>query len=324
MSEIRHRTIETNGIKMHVAEAGPQEKGAPLVVLCHGFPESWYSWRHQLPALAAQGFHVVAPDQRGYGDTDAPDAVDAYTQFHLVGDIVGLVAALGEKQAVIVGHDWGAPVAWNAALWRPDMFRAVAALSVPCSDRTPVAPTQAMKALFGDNFFYILYFQKPGVAEHELRHDVRATMRRFLYGASGNAPDRGPMLLANPLSKRAFFLEQLPECERLPAWLTDADLDFFTNEFAKRGFRGGLNWYRNLDRTWQLSAPFQGKKIEQPALFISGDRDLIRANPGFEATMRAVVPNLRPVVMLPGIGHWTQQEAPDAVNRALIDFLKSL
>ena len=172
MAEVRHRTIATNGINMHIAEAGPQS--GRLVVLCHGFPESWYSWRHQLQALGDAGYHVVAPDQRGYGQTDAPEEIDAYTQFHLVGDIVGLVGALGEKQAVIVGHDWGAPVAWNAALWRPDIFRAVAALSVPFSDRAPIAPTAGMRALFGDNFFYILYFQRPGVAEHELQHDVRA------------------------------------------------------------------------------------------------------------------------------------------------------
>jgi pimeloyl-ACP methyl ester carboxylesterase len=250
---------------MHVAEAGPSEPGrAPLVILCHGFPESWYSWRHQLPALAAAGYRVVAPDQRGYGTTDAPEALDAYTQFHLVGDIVGLVAALGERQAVIVGHDWGAPVAWNAALWRPDVFRAVAALSVPF-DRAPIAPTQGMKALFGDSFFYILYFQQPGVAEHELSHDVRESMRRFLYGASGNAPDRGLEAMANRAPKTAFFLEQLPESTSLPPWLSEADLDFFTAEFTRTGFRGGLNWYRNLDRTWALSAPFQGRKIEQPS-----------------------------------------------------------
>jgi len=325
MTEIRHRTVDTNGIRMHLAEAGPAEPGrAPLVILCHGFPESWYSWRHQLPALAAAGYRVVAPDQRGYGGTDAPEALDAYTQMHLVGDIVGLVAALGEQQAVIVGHDWGAPVAWNAALWRPDVFRAVAALSVPWSDRAPVAPTQTMKATFGDSFFYILYFQTPGVAEHELRHDVRTTMRRVLYGASGSAPDRGTGL-EDPPPKTAYFLERLPDCgDDLPPWLSAADLDFFTAEFSRRGFRGGLNWYRNLDRTWALSAPFQGKKIEQPALFISGDRDLIRMNPNYEPAMRAVVPDLRDVVLLPGIGHWTQQEAPEAVNAALLRFLGSL
>ena len=325
-TSIRHRTIATNGIDMHVAEAGPAEPGkAQLVVLCHGFPESWYSWRHQLPALAAAGYHVVAPDQRGYGRTSKPEAEDAYTQFHMVGDIVGLVAALGERQAVIVGHDWGAPVAWNAALWRPDVFRAVAALSVPYSDRAPVSPIAAMREMFGDRFFYILYFQRPGVAEHELQHDVRRTMRRLLFGGSGNAPDRGVESIAiTSVPKTAYFLDQLADTDVLPPWLTETDLDFFTAEFTSSGFRGGLNWYRNFDRTWSLSGAFQGKKIEQPALFISGDRDLIRMNPGFEAQMRAMVPNLRDVVMLPGIGHWTQQEAPEAVNRALVAFVQSL
>jgi pimeloyl-ACP methyl ester carboxylesterase len=321
MAQIQHRTIATNGINMHIAEAGT----GPLVVLCHGFPESWYSWRHQFGALADAGYHVVAPDQRGYGQTDAPEDNDAYTQFHLVGDVVGLVAALGERQAVIVGHDWGAPVAWNAALWRPDVFRAVAALSVPFSHRAPIAPTVGMKAVFGDNFFYILYFQQPGVAEHELQHDVRRTLRRLMFGASGNAPERGLVDgIANPPPKTAYFLDQLADPTVLPSWLTEADLDYFTAEFQRRGFRGGLNWYRNIDRSWVLSAPFQGKKIEQPALFISGDRDLIRMNPGYEAQMREAVPNLRDVVLLPDIGHWTQQEAPDAVNRALIAFLRSL
>jgi len=321
MAQIQHRTIATNGINMHIAEAG----AGPLVVLCHGFPESWYSWRHQLGALADAGYHVVAPDQRGYGQTDAPDDNHAYTQFHLVGDVVGLVAALGERQAVIVGHDWGAPVAWNAALWRPDVFRAVAALSVPFSHRAPIAPTAGMKAVFGDNFFYILYFQQPGVAEHELQHDVRRTLRRLMFGASGNAPERGLVDgIANPPPKTAYFLDQLADPTVLPSWLTEADLDYFTAEFQRRGFRGGLNWYRNIDRSWVLSAPFQGKKIEQPALFISGDRDLIRMNPGYEAQMREAVPNLRDVVLLPDIGHWTQQEAPDAVNRELIAFLRSL
>ena len=159
MRKLKHRTIKTNGINMHIAEAGE----GPLVILCHGFPESWYSWRHQLPVLAEAGYHVVAPDQRGYGDTDAPKALEDYTQFHLVGDIVGLVDALNESTAVIVGHDWGAPVAWNAALWRPDIFNAVGALSVPVTARGAMPPTELMKMGFADRFFYILYFQKPGV-----------------------------------------------------------------------------------------------------------------------------------------------------------------
>jgi pimeloyl-ACP methyl ester carboxylesterase len=316
MAEIRHRTVETNGIEMHIAEAGE----GPLVVLCHGFPESWYSWRHQLPALADAGYHVVAPDQRGYGQTSAPEAIEAYTQLHLVGDIVGLVSALGEDTAVVAGHDWGGPVAWNAALWRPDIFRAVIGLSVPAADRAPGPPTVQMKAMFGDNFFYILHFQTPGVAEHELRKDVRRTMRMFLYSASGDAMERAFQMRP----RTDGFLDQMEDPEKLPHWLTEADLDFFTHEFERRGFRGGLNWYRNMDRSWELSAPFQGKKIEQPALFISGDRDLIRANQTWEENMRKVVPNLRDPVLLPGIGHWTQQESPDAVNRAMIDFLRSL
>ena len=316
MSEIRHRTVETNGIQMHIAEAGE----GPLVILCHGFPESWYSWRHQLPALADAGYHAVAPDQRGYGQTDAPEPLEQYSQLHLVGDIVGLVSALGADSAVIVGHDWGAPVAWNAAMWRPDVFRAVIALSVPASNRGPMRPTALLKQRFGDEFFYMLYFQTPGVAEHELQKDVRRSLRMFLYSASGSGPERA----FQRLSKGADFLDQLEDAEKLPDWLTEEDLEFFTQEFVRKGFRGGLNWYRNIDRTWELSAAFQGKKIEQPALFLSGDRDLIRGNPDYEAQMRAIVPNLRGVVILPGIGHWTQQEAPDAVNRAMVDFLRSL
>ena len=316
MADIQHRTVQTNGINMRIAEAGE----GPLVLLCHGFPESWYSWRHQLPALAEAGYHVVAPDQRGYGETDAPPDVSDYTQFHLVGDMVGLVAALGENQAAIVGHDWGAPVAWNAALWRPDIFRAVAALSVPASDRPAQPPTASMKATFGDRFFYILYFQTPGVAEHELQRDVRVAMRKFLYSASGNSK-RGLRGMMDPPHKSAFFLELMEDTEVLPPWLTEEDLDYFVAAYQERGFRGPLNWYRNMDLTWEFAAPFQGRKIEQPALFVSGDRDLIANNPHYEANMRKVAVNLKDVVILPGIGHWTQQEAPAETNAALIGFL---
>ncbi len=316
MGDISHRIVETNGINMHIAEAGE----GPLVILCHGFPESWYSWRHQLPALAAAGYHAVAPDQRGYGRTDAPAQIEAYTQFHLVGDVVGLVGALDEEKAVIVGHDWGAPVAWNAAMWRPDIFRAVIGMSVPAIDRARRAPTATMKQVFGDNFFYVLYFQTPGVAEHELQKDVRRSLRMLLYSASGAGIEKAFPLLP----KTAGFLDQMIDSEEPPDWLSEDDLDYFTNEFLRAGFRGGLNWYRNLDRTWELAAPFTGKRIEQPALFITGDRDLTRGMPGFEERMRAVVPNLRDVVTFPGIGHWTQQEDPENTNAAMLRFLDSL
>ncbi len=322
MPEIAHRFVETNGIRMHIAEAG----AGPLVVLCHGFPESWYSWRHQLVALAEAGFHAVTPDQRGYGQTDRPEAIEAYTQLHLVGDIVGLLDALGEEQAVIAGHDWGAPVAWNAGVLRPDRFRAVIGLSVAYSaERGTVPPTEAMKRTYGDNFFYQLYFQEPGKAEAELEAHVRRTLRMLLYSASGDRPE-GATAFSRSLPKTARFLDAMTDPETLPAWLSEADLDYFTAEFERTGFRGGLNWYRNIDRTWELTAAFGGAQMTAPALFIAGERDGVIAmmGEGFLDRLRESVPNLREAVLLPGIGHWTQQEAPEAVNEALIGFLRDL
>lgn len=318
MTDIKHRFVETNGIRMHIAEAG----AGPLVVLCHGFPESWYSWRHQLTALADAGFHVVAPDQRGYGQTDRPEPIEVYTQFHLVGDMVGLLDALGEETGVIAGHDWGAPVAWNSALLRPDRFRAVAGLAVPFTRRGPAAPTKMFKAVYGDNFFYILYFQQPGVAEHELRKDVRRSLRMLLYSASGDAPPRTSF---QPAPKTVGFLDQMVDPERLLPWLTEADLDFFATEFERTGFRGGLNWYRNMDRSWELMAPWAGATIRVPTLFIAGEREPVLAfSPGALEAMKAALPELRGTVLLPGCGHWTQQERPEEVNAALIEFLRSL
>src|SRR6476620_2210195 len=185
MNEISHRMIETNGIRMHVAEKG----AGPLVILCHGFPESWYSWRHQIEALSEAGFHAVAPDMRGYGQTDSPQAIDQFTLLHLVGDVIGLLDALGVETAAIAGHDWGAPVAWHSALLRPDRFRAVIGLRVPSRPRTSVVPTSVMPRR-DDAMFYQLYFQTPGVAEAELRRDVRATIAKLLYSASGDVPHR--------------------------------------------------------------------------------------------------------------------------------------
>jgi epoxide hydrolase A/B len=311
--------VDTNGIRMHIAEQG----SGPAVLLCHGFPESWYSWRHQLSALAAAGYRAVAPDMRGYGRTDCPAEIEQYTQLHHVGDMVGLLDALDEDTAIIVGHDWGAPVAWNAALLRPDRFPAVVALSVPYAPRGSVPPTKALKQAAGDNFMYMLYFQAPGVAEAELEQDVRATLRRLLWAASGDArPGEGWRPI---MPKRSRLLEAMPEPERLPAWLSDADLDFYAAEFSRTGFRGGLNWYRTLDRTWELMAAFHGARIDQPALFVAGDRDLVieMRRAAFDR-LPETVPNLRKRVLLPGCGHWTQQERPAAVNAEIITFLAEL
>ena len=323
MSEITHRTIETNGIRMHLAEAGR----GPLVVMCHGFPESWYSWRQQLTVLAAAGYHAVAPDMRGYGQTDAPAEIEAYTLLHLVGDIVGLVAALGEKTAVVAGHDWGATVAWHAALLRPDVFGAVIALSVPFRPRGSTRPTTVMPQT-DEAMFYQLYFQAPGVAEAELGRDPRATIRRLLYTGSGDLPTRGDSTgLAGMVRRGGGFLEHTVDPETLPGWLTDADVAFYAGEYARTGFRGGLNWYRNIDRNWELLAPYAGALVSVPALYVAGDRDLVVRFPGMDQlipNLSKFVPQLRRTVMLPGCGHWTQQERAAELNAAMLEFLKAL
>ncbi|MFI0845454.1 alpha/beta fold hydrolase [Mesorhizobium sp. IMUNJ 23232] len=314
--------IETNGIRLNVAEQGD----GPLVLLCHGFPESWYSWRHQLGALAAAGFRAVAPDMRGYGKSDRPEAIDQYTLFHLVGDMVGLLDALQAPTAVIAGHDWGAPVAWHAALLRPDRFRAVIGLSVPFRPRASQRPTGLMPKT-ADSQFYQLYFQKPGVAEAELERDPRATLRTMLYAASGDAPGAGAGAPIGMVPHSGGFLQALKAPQNLPRWLDESDVDFYAGEFRRTGFAGGLNWYRNIDRNWELMAPLAGAQVKVPALYMAGDRDLVVSFPGMDrllANLKIFVPQLSETLMLPGCGHWTQQERPDEVNAAMIDFLRSL
>lgn len=327
MTEITHRTIDTNGIKMHIAEAG----AGPPVLLLHGFPELWYSWRHQLPALAEAGYHAIAPDMRGYGRTDAPQPIEAYNMRNMTADIAGLLDAIGERSAVVVGHDWGSPIAWHCALLYPDRFPGVVAMSVPYLPRAPMPPLQLMRQVFANNFFYIIYFQEPGVAEKELEADVRRSLRLFLYRASGDAPTdvelaRSLGLLEGfetPTSPAAStFLEGMVDPEELPGWITEADIDYYAKEFQRTGFRGGLNRYRNMDRDWEKMPELQDKKIEQPALFIIGEKDGVASFAPMDP-MKQFVPNLK-MITLKDAGHWTQQERPAETNAALIDFLKSL
>jgi pimeloyl-ACP methyl ester carboxylesterase len=316
--QIQHKFVESNGIKIHIAEAG----AGPLVLLCHGFPESWYSWRHQIKALSEAGYHIVAPGMRGYGQTDRPIAVDQYSLFHLVGDMVGLVNAISDKPAVVIGHDWGAPVAWHCALFRPDRFRAVAGLSVPFRPRGPAAPTSVMPQTDSE-IFYQLYFQAEGVAEKELEQDIRRTIRLVLAGrANKDAPPMNSMV-----PRQGGWHSSRPLPSSLPNWITEADVDFYVAGFEKTGFRGGLNWYRNLDRNWELMAPWSGAKVTVPALYMAGAQDLVVKFPGMDqliANLKQFVPKLQKTILLPGCGHWTQQEKPDEVNSALIKFLKSL
>jgi pimeloyl-ACP methyl ester carboxylesterase len=322
MCEVTHRFIETNGLRMHIAEQG----SGPLVVLLHGFPECWYSWRHQLPALAEAGFHAVAPDQRGYGQTDRPDQVERYTQLDLIGDVIGLLDALGEEQAVVVGHDFGAPIAWETALLRPDRVRGVAGLSVPYTPRGPLSGLAAERALLGDGF-YQQYFQAPGVADAELGRDPHRTIRSFLYGHSGDAPqpENSTSLFVVPPGRG--FLDILPDPVTLPPWLTDADIDYYAAQFARTGFTGALNWYRTIDRTWELMAPWTGARVQPPALYVTGERDTVLNFPGTRSALphlREFAPNLKDTILLAGCGHWVQQERADEVNAALLTFLWAL
>jgi pimeloyl-ACP methyl ester carboxylesterase len=308
------RSISANGIEIFLLEQGE----GPLVLLCHGWPELSYSWRHQIQALAAAGFHVVAPDMRGFGRTSAPAEIDAYSIFDHVGDMVALVAALGEKQAAIVGHDWGAPVAWHAALFRPDVFSAVAGMSVPPPSRGRGRPLDILRES-GITNFYWQYFQTPGVAEREFERDVDVTMRTLL-GRGFSDPSASLFI-----EDGKGFLGDISGIRPLPEWLSEADLTYFSAAYQKSGFRGGLNWYRNIDRNWELTAPWQGAQIHQPSLFIAGSIDsVITGLIGAKrvADMERVLPGLRQKLIIDGAGHWIQQERADEVNAALIAFLK--
>ncbi|MEU0498418.1 alpha/beta hydrolase [Mycobacterium sp. NPDC006124] len=323
-----HDDLDANGISIHTVSVGR----GPLVLFCHGFPESWYSWRHQLQAVADAGSRAVAMDMRGYGRSSAPEDVRAYSMSDLVGDAVRVVAALGEADAVIVGHDWGAPVAWYGALMRPDVFRAVAALSVPYTPPFGGLPPELtmndlMRSAAGDRDYYRLYFQEPGVAEDEIGADLDRFVRSFLYTASGDIVSDGVHQSAweGHFPKGERLVDQLVVPERLPAWLTEDDVATYVYELSRNGIRGGLNWYRNLNALPTVVAPFSGATIRQPALYLAGEYDLIAGNtPEALDVVRQSLPNLHALQVLPGAGHWLQQERPQAVTDALLDFLRAL
>jgi len=315
--------VETNGIRVRIASSGE----GPLVVLVHGFPESWYSWRHQIPALAAAGFRVAAPDVRGYGESDKPLPIEAYAIAQMCADVAGLIEALGEKQATLVGHDWGAPIVWNTALFHPEKVRAVVGLSVPHTGRGPTSRIELFRRIYKDRFFYQLYFQTPGVAEAELEADVRASLRKIYYNASGEAiAARLPGLLRDKPAD-ARLLDGLPDPDPFPAWLTEEDLGYYVSQFEKSGFRGPLNRYRTSELDFAQQAALAGRRVEQPAGFIAGSLDpVLRFVPGVDLVevMRGQVPDLRLVRLIEGTGHWVQQERPAEVNAALLEFLHGL
>jgi pimeloyl-ACP methyl ester carboxylesterase len=311
---ITERLIATNGVHLRTLEAG--RPGDPLVVLAHGFPELAYSWRRQLPVLAAAGYHVLAPDQRGYGGSSRPDAVEDYTIVELTGDLVGLLDAVGAERAAFVGHDWGSIVVWNLPLLHPNRVAAVAGLSGPPVPRPRRPPTRVWRERLAATFFYILYFQEPGVADADLGRDPATTLRRVLAAPPFSAEQLARLTRPGPQG----YVDRLPEPRELPAWLSRADLDHYVGEFTRTGFTGALNWYRNFDRNWELTADTPAATITVPALFIAGSADPVLT---FTATDRhaEVVSGPYRQLLIEGAGHWIQQERPDEVNAALLELL---
>ncbi|KAL5701327.1 hypothetical protein ACHQM5_026674 [Ranunculus cassubicifolius] len=313
MDAIKHRIVEVNEIKMHIAEKGE----GPVVLLLHGFPELWYSWRHQIISLASQGYKAVAPDMRGYGDTDAPTSFHSYSSLHIVGDLIALIDLLGVDQVFVVGHDWGANMAWHLCMFRPDRVKALVNLSVPFFPRDPMMkPTVALRHFFSDDF-YICRFQEPGEMEAECaRAGIDRVIRKLLTLFS----DSGTPLIPK---ETGFGVEPIT----LPSWLSEEDVNYFVRNFEKSGFTGGFNYYRAMDLTWELTAPWTNAQIKVPAKFVVGDLDATYNFPTQKEyihsdSFKENVPLLQELVVMEGIAHFIQQECPDEISKHILDFIQ--
>ncbi|KAJ8749647.1 hypothetical protein K2173_026296 [Erythroxylum novogranatense] len=323
MEKINHSTVTTNGIKMHVASTG--SNSAPVILFLHGFPDLWYTWRHQLLHLSALGYRCIAPDLRGFGDTDAPASVSQYTVFHVVGDLVGLLDSLSIGQVFLVGHDWGAMIAWHFCLFRPDRVKALVNMSIALFPRNPVKrPVDKYRELFGDDF-YICRFQKnqivwqePGEIEEDFAQmETSAIIRRFLTSRNPKPP-----CIAKEIGFRG-----LPVIRDMPSWLSDADIDYYASKYDQKGFTGGLNYYRCMNLSWELMAPWDGLQITVPVKFMVGDLDITYNTPGVKEYIhnggfKKVVPYLQEVVVMAGVAHFLNQEKPDEVSTHIYDFIK--
>ncbi|HYY25003.1 MAG TPA: alpha/beta hydrolase [Candidatus Udaeobacter sp.] len=316
MKQRDFQQIETNGIRLRTVVEG---KG-PLIILLHGFPQCWYLWRYQIDPLMQAGFQVAVPDQRGYGASDRPEPIEAYNIIELTNDVVGIANALGHDQFIVVGQDWGAPVAWHAALLHPKRVRAVVGMSVPYTRWQAGKFTRQEN--FGDNFWYMVYFQKPGAAEAELEADIRKSLRMIYFAGSADAPQG---VWTTPKPSTAKFLDGMIDPAQLPAWLTQEDLDYYVAQYRESGFRGPLNWYRNIDRNIELTPQLETAKIDCPSLFIAGTKDLVLSFvPGWIDQMDNWVTDMRGKVLIDGAAHWVQVEQPQVVNEALLAFLQTL
>jgi len=321
---LKERLIQTNGVQYFIKEAG--DPRSLLILFLHGFPDSWYSWRHQLTATADAGYYAVAPDMLGCGETDAPREIERYSQDKMAHDIVGIIDALGHDQAILVGHDLGASLTWQTCLLYPDRVRAVMALSIPYGGRALSRPTDHMAKVFGDRFFYILYFQEPGVAEAELDADISNSLLRILYSLSADGKDYYAQFVASDTPKKATnYLGTTTRPTALPDWLIDSDLAYYVSRYEESGFRGILNWYRCLDVYWERTEHLTVKKITQPVYFIAGNDD-----PTTHMVRKAIdrLPDLsedlRGIEFFDNCGHWISSEQPDLLNQRILEFLKAI
>lgn len=316
MESIEHRVVSVNGINMHVAEKGQGQ----VVLFLHGFPELWYTWRHQILALASSGYRAVAPDLRGYGDTDSPTPVTSYTYMHIVGDLVALIDSLGVDKVYLVGHDWGAWIGWFLCMFRPDKVKAYVCLSVPFRPRHPkLKPVEAMKAFFGEDY-YMCRFQEPGKMEAEIAsYGTAEVLKRILISRKPGPPcfpkedPFGPRALDTPIP--------------LPSWFSEEDLKYNTDKFDQKGFTGGLNYYRALDLNWELMAPWTGAQVTVPTKFVIGDQDMVYTTPGIKEYVlgggfKKDVPMLEDVVVMEGVAHFLNQERSEETNAYILDFIK--
>jgi pimeloyl-ACP methyl ester carboxylesterase len=317
---ITHEQVPTNGIELHVATAGPAD-GTP-VILCHGFPELWYSWRHQLTALADAGYRAIAPDLRGYGDSTLSTEVSDYGSDKLTGDLCGLLDHYGYDTATFVGHDWGAMVVWELGRLHPDRVSSIFNMSVPYS-AAPAPPTEIFRMIFGDKFFYMLYFQPVGPAEAEFEADPRHFLRTMLYAAGGEGMANANALVVDAPAEGTKFLDILGQApDQLPPWVTEADVDVYADAFKRSGFFGPVSFYRNIDANWARSNGIEPSVYAFPTGFLTGSLDPVNTMmPGAIEAMAAVMPDFRGATVVEGAGHWVQQEKPAEVNAALLQFL---
>ncbi|XP_057751807.1 uncharacterized protein LOC130969905 [Arachis stenosperma] len=315
---IEHRTVNVNGINMHIAEKGE----GPLILFIHGFPDLWYSWRHQIAFFASRGYRCVAPDLRGFGDSDSPSSPSAYTSLHIVGDLIGLLDAVaGEEEKVfVVGHDWGALTAWSLCMYRPERVKALVNLSVPFTPRHPMRkPLQTLRAVYG-NDYYICRFQESGVIEEEFAEiGTERVLKEFL-----TYRNPGPLYL--PKGKGFGHPTESPIL--LPSWLSEQECKYYASKYQKTGFTGGFNYYRSLDLNWELTAPWTGAQIKVPVKFVVGDVDLTYNAPGakdyiHKGGFKRDVPLLEEVVVLEGAGHFLHQERPHEINKHIYDFFRN-